>query len=219
MMRRNKTGDKYNRLTLIELHASKTGGNLWRVLCDCGTERVVSVRDVVTGHTRSCGCYRKEVMRQKKTSHGGSETAEFRIWSHMLGRCFNPTDHKYGYYGGRGITVCDQWKGSFENFLTDMGLRPSEYHSIDRKDVNGNYEPNNCRWATPHQQAQNKRNNVYVIVDGETVVIAEAERRLDTGKGSLTQRVAKRGETHQQAADHFSRRQKTLRLLEPQGNA
>lgn len=138
-----------------------------------------------------------------------SESAEFRIWCHVLGRCFNPTDSKYPYYGERGITVCDRWL-MFENFYADMGDRPTKHHSIDRQDVNGNYEPNNCRWATPIEQAQNKRNNVLVFVDGERMVIAEAERRLNLGKGSITQKVSGGLMDHQQATDHFHRRYREL---------
>lgn len=206
-----KAGDRNNRLTLVSLHEKSRGGYRWIASCDCGNETIVVVRDFRSGHTKSCGCLRREVMTAAKTTHGMSESAEFRVWCHMLGRCFNPTDSKYPYYGERGITVCDRWL-TFANFYSDMGDRPTQHHSIDRKEVNGNYEPDNCRWATPIEQAQNKRNNVLVFVDGERMVIAEAERRLNLGKGSITQKVSGGLHDHQQATDHFTRRYHELHV-------
>lgn len=137
--------------------------------------------------------------------HGMAETAEFRIWCHMNGRCSRPSNAKYAYYGGRGIGICERWS-DFENFYADMGKRQSPVHSIDRIDNNGDYAPDNCRWATPKQQAQNKSNNVYVSVSDQRVAVREAERLLDIGAGSIIQRVRKIGGTHQDAADHFAAR-------------
>lgn len=129
----------------------------------------------------------------------------------MLGRCYNESDGKFGYYGGRGIRVCERWH-SFSEFYRDMGQRPTPYHSIDRINVDGDYSPSNCRWATTVEQAQNKRNNVRVTLLGMDFVIAQAERFLGIGSGSINQRVRKRGETHQKAAEHFLRRYEAFRV-------
>jgi hypothetical protein len=99
-------------------------------------------------------------------------TKEYRAWSHMLSRCTNPTDKSYQYYGGRGISVCDRWI-SFKNFFEDMGKSPSVAHSIDRVDNDGNYVPENCRWATVKEQRRNKRDNRILVIDGERKTLAE----------------------------------------------
>lgn len=206
-------GEKRNRLVLI-----RREGKLWIARCDCGQEISVSTSDFRSGHTGSCGCLRKDIMRRSRRTHGKSHTAEFRIWCHMLGRCYNETDHKYRYYGARGIKVCDEWH-SFENFYADMGDKPSANHSLDRVDNDAGYSASNCRWATGMQQAQNKRNNVAVIVQGERMVVAAAERALGIGGGSISQRVRKNGETHQQATDYFTDKMLGLGGAQPAGNA
>lgn len=113
-----------------------------------------------------------EYHRNRK--HGLSRSPEHCAWIRMKGRCYNPKNHGYKWYGGRGIKVCDRWINSFEAFLADMGPRPSKKHSLDRfPDVNGNYEPKNCRWATSREQQMNKRNNRRIECDGETKTISE----------------------------------------------
>lgn len=204
-----KAGEQNNRLTLVRLHDRKVGGNRWAALCECGRETVVSISDFRSGHTKSCGCYHAERTKASRTTHGMSGTAEFRIWCHMIGRCQTKSDHKYCYYGARGIKVCERWQ-EFTAFFEDMGLRPTTAHSLDRIDNDGDYEPSNCRWATPIQQAQNKSNNVRVTVDGMVMPTAAAERMLGCGKGSISQRVRDKKETHQQATDHFKRRYEVL---------
>lgn len=140
--------------------------------CACGTLRHVVASTLRRGLSSSCGCRRDERTRLRNTTHGSTESPEYYIWCGLKGRCLNPRNHKFAEYGGRGITVCERWRNSFEAFLEDMGRRPSPHHSLDRIDNSGHYEPNNCRWATPDQQSNNKRNNRKVFADANLVAAA-----------------------------------------------
>lgn len=128
-----------------------------RCRCECGVERDVSVNSLKRGTSRHCGCRVSEIVTMMKTTHGGVGTPEYGSWAHLKERCSNPNCKDWPDYGGRGISVCARWRDSFANFLADMGPRPSPQHSIDRIDVNGNYEPDNCRWADPLTQRRNRR--------------------------------------------------------------
>ncbi len=112
-------------------------------------------------------------MTRRYEKHGGSRSQEYRVFSRMLCRCYNPRNKRYKDYGARGITVCDQWICSFSRFLEDMGKRPTSGHSLDRKDVNGNYNPKNCRWAIRKQQDTNKRCNHFLACNGDTKTVVE----------------------------------------------
>ena len=149
---------------LAEAERSADGHRRWLCRCGCGTERIVDGRSLRRGATRSCGCLLREVaaseMRAKMLVHGHAATADrsptYRSWRSMIGRCTRPTDVSFKYYGARGIEVCERWRASFVNFLADMGERPTGL-TLDRVDVEGNYEPGNCRWATRSEQERNKR--------------------------------------------------------------
>lgn len=152
-------GQRFGRLTVIE-PAEKIKGRQWqyRVVCDCGTERIIFGTNLRSGYTTSCGCLRREETGKRFATHGHSNprTPTYTSWMSMRMRCNNPNAPKYSIYGGRGITICDHWD-SFENFLADMGERP-EGTTLDRVNPDGNYEPANCRWATVKEQNNNKRN-------------------------------------------------------------
>lgn len=145
--------------------------------CACGSDGLFDPRSLLSGKTKSCGCYQRDVVAAaclQHTTHGRSKSAEYNIWQKMKARCGNPNDAKYPIYGGRGIEVCEAWSDSFESFLLDMGPRPTSKHSIDRKRVDGNYEPGNCRWATPKEQARNKRSHRLVLYLGVEMPLSEA---------------------------------------------
>ena len=149
---------------------------MWSCVCACGETATVGAQAMRTGNTSSCGCLRREVTGAARRAHGKTASRAYNSWAHMLQRCNNPAAHRWPLYGGRGITVCEKWK-SFEGFFEDMG-DPPEGMSLDRIDVNGNYEPSNCRWATQKEQTRNMRRTRYVQIGGETKPLAEWCERL-----------------------------------------
>lgn len=145
----------FGRLKCLSVYSG--GGRLRaRCKCTCGTEGEFQVRNLTSGHTKSCGCLQRHITSKIKTKHGLSRTKIYNTWLGMIRRCYDPDAENYIYYGGRGIEVCSRWRYDVNTFFSDMGIPPTHKHSIDRIDNDGNYDPLNCRWADQAQQNSNK---------------------------------------------------------------
>lgn len=201
----DKTGRRYGMLTVVSAAERVSGRARWNCLCDCGNTTVVAGGNLTCGIIKSCGCLRGK----KKITHGCSigrvRTRAYRSWDSMRQRCYNSNIRGYEYYGGRGISVCEQWRHSFECFLRDMGDCPKGM-TIDRyPDKNGNYEPGNCRWATSGQQNNNKRSNVLVTAFGKTQSVAEWSVELSLDYDVIYQRI-RHGWDHHKALTQVVRK-------------
>lgn len=176
-------GDKYGKLTVIKRAPSAASGHkYWLCQCECGKRKAVAATALRTGDTRSCGQCRVNLP---------AEHHEMRsIWKNMIRRCTKPYSSAYGNYGARGIAVCERWSRSFDAFAEDMGNRPSPDHSIDRINNDGNYEPNNCRWATQKEQMRNTRVNRFLVIEGVRKTIAEWADDSPVPRKIVYQRIA-----------------------------
>lgn len=168
------TGKKFARMTVVEFTEKINGHIMYRCLCDCGTEKIVRLSSLMTGNTVSCGCYSKErrsaISIEANTKHNLSHHPLYHIWANMKDRCANANSTSYSNYGARGITVCSQWIESFENFY-NWAISDGNYKdglSIERVNVNGNYESSNCTFADTYVQSRNRRNSRIITIDGVT---------------------------------------------------
>ena len=197
-------GQRYGRLLVIERAPNAHPGKVkrqrsaWRCICNCGQEVVVRGYSLTGGTTKSCGCYSRDASAARKLKHGharrGAVAAEFDIWCGMKQRCYDPNCQAYLYYGGQGIKICERWLADFQNFLTDMGSRPSSSHSIERNDVLGDYGPTNCRWATRKEQMRNTRRSVFLThSNGERRVLAEWAELSGHSPDRLRRRIYRHG--------------------------
>ncbi|CZY44048.1 hypothetical protein ACLB5K_004550 [Enterobacter hormaechei] len=181
------TGNQFGKLTVLTYaNKDKSGVSMWLCSCECGTEKVIRSNALRSGRTQSCGC-------MSGAKHGHRRTKEtspsYISWLSMQRRCNNPGDAYYADYGGRGITVCARW-GNFEAFLKDMGERPTG-HTLDRIDVDKGYSPNNCRWATPKDQARNRRNNHMLDTPAGRMCITKAAETYGVKVKTIAHRLSR----------------------------
>ncbi len=184
----DRTGHIYGRLTVIS-YAGNDGktNSLWNCVCLCGNKKIARSSFLRRGEIRSCGCLQREFV----TTHSMTGTPEYRSWNSMKARCFNKKSFLYNRYGARGITVCNEWINSFEQFYHDMGHRPKGT-SIDRIDNNKGYFKENCRWATSKQQNRNTSGNTYYLIDGVKMSVSEAAEKYNINRYTVYDRL-KRG--------------------------
>jgi hypothetical protein len=212
------TGQKFNRLQVVRrLGNNKFKKTQWLCRCDCGNEVVVIGQNLVGGISKSCSCLQKEKVSKLNRTHGyagewGNRATEYSIWANMKTRCTNPKSNHWHLYGGKGVKVCEQWMHSFEQFLKDMGNRPSKEYSIDRISPDGDYEPSNCRWATAKEQTRNKSANVWLEVNGIRMVQADWARRWGI-TGALLKQHIRNGKTFQQVYNYFEAKTAQTKLL------
>jgi hypothetical protein len=186
------TSKKFNKLTVISRAENRGIHPAWLCKCECGNLVEVTATNLKTGNTKSCGCHKVEL----STIHGKHGHPLYKAWQGMHQRCKNKTNREFHLYGGRGISVCERWD-SFANFLNDVGERPSGM-SLDRIDTNGNYEPDNCRWASWTQQNRNRRNNRFLSARNLTLTVVEWAEMTGTKYATIMNRL-KSGWTDEQA--------------------
>jgi len=183
------TGRQFGRLTVLYRAKNKGKKTYWWCRCTCNTEKAIWAQSLLNGDIQSCRCLNKEQLGNRRRTHGLTKSPTYKPWQHMLERCLEPKTKNYKDYGGRGIVVCERWL-DFNNFLYDMGMKPPGLE-IERKNNNGNYEPNNCCWATRKEQSNNKRNNRFLAWGGRTQTIRQWEEELGFKRAVLWGRLKK----------------------------
>lgn len=197
--RRNKEviGKTFGRLKVLSRVENKITSqgkkqSMWLCQCRCGKTCIVSYHSLSTGNTKSCGCLEFDIKSKIHKTHGMKHTRLYGIWCAIKKRCLNKKDINFIYYGGRGITICDEWKNDFKTFYDwSIANGYKENLTIDRIDVNGNYEASNCRWATYKEQNRNKRNSRMITFNGETHCLAEWAEKIGINSKTLASRLKK----------------------------
>lgn len=191
------TGKQFGRLTAIESLGAFPGGHRWKCLCSCGQTTNVCIGKLTSGCTQSCGCLQREraaaSAAEQNRKHGDSKSPEYGTWINMILRCQRDPN-----YAGRGIKVCPQWAESYEKFLSDVGRRPTEAHTLDRINNDGDYEPTNVRWATRKEQSRNKQNTLLITIGTETKCLKEWTEHYQLSYNMVRRRL-RRGWSVEQA--------------------
>jgi hypothetical protein len=169
-----------------------SGNTCWECQCSCGNIVTIVTYSLKNGNTKSCGCLRNKITGNKFRTHGMTGTSEHNIWRNMLTRCTNPDTPAFKNYGGRGITICDEWKNDFMAFYNYIGPRPYPNYTVDRIDNDGNYEPGNVRWATRYEQANNSRNNRRITINGWTLNLCQWARFVGIRYRTLRARLKRK---------------------------
>jgi hypothetical protein len=182
------TGQSFNCWTVVRLVKAQGKRRMWEFRCVCGSMQTHRATAVVSGATKSCGCQGSS----GRLTHGMKGEPEYIAWQSMKSRCNLPTYQTYHLYGGRGISVCDRWEHSFENFFADMGHRPSKGHSLERINNDGNYEPSNCKWATRSEQSRNRRTCRFFSAFGRTMILKDWAKLLGyVNSSALSRQIEK----------------------------
>lgn len=188
------TGKVFGKWKAIKFsHLNKTKAAYWKVECECGVIGIVRTSALTDGSSTSCGCVAGELISKSRTTHGSTSSPEYHAWRGLKKRCLLEDNASYIHYGARGIKVCKEWLNSFETFLNDMGLKPTPKHTIERIDVNGNYEKSNCKWATWQEQQRNRRNNRLVEWGGKIKCISDWAEELGVNRSALSYRLINGG--------------------------
>lgn len=183
------TGQRFGRLTVLEFVPNAKENSYWRCKCYCGKIVIVNARGLKNGTTRSCGCLHKEKVYKLKTIHSLSKTRLYRIFYDMKARCYNFNNKQYKDYGGRGISVASEWKDDFKVFYAwSMDNGYTDELTIDRIDVNGNYEPKNCRWVDRKKQSRNTRKNIIIEYKGEKMCLKDVANIVGINEATLSGR-------------------------------
>jgi len=193
-------GRKFSRWAVVGYAGRKLTGKqmktFWWCRCSCGTTRQVEAQSLSSDGSKSCGCYEREVAGEHRRVHGGTGTVEYTTWKRLRSRCNNPKSPDWNNYGGRGIRVCAEWDAietGFSKFLLDMGPRPGDYYSVERKDNDGPYSAENCVWATNYEQSRNRRTNHMFTWEGETLCLKDWANRFNIKYDKLRRRLLKYG--------------------------
>lgn len=188
------TGIKFNRLTVISRAENQGKNTTWLCECDCGIRKIVRASSLKNGVVQSCGCLYREKIGSLNRTHGDTGTKLYNAWLNMKARCYRPSAREYQNYGGRGITVCKEWKERYETFR-DWAITHgyADNLTLDRKDVNGNYCPENCCWISNKEQQNNKRNNVVYEFNGEVKTLAQWAESIGISSNALKKRIRKWG--------------------------
>ncbi len=190
---------KFGKLTVLSVRMVHKNGqyrSYSKCLCDCGVEKEIATSSLKAGLTKSCGCIKREQTIKKNTTHGKSKMKEYKHWMYLKVRCNNENGKAFKRYGGRGLSVCDRWSNSFDNFLSDMGRMPTPKHTVERVDNNKGYSPDNCVWATLKEQSKNTSKTIRVEHNGKTQLMADWAKDFNMPVRNLYKRYhdGKRGD-------------------------
>ena len=190
----NLIGFRFGKLLVISKgDITKSGYQRWLCQCDCGNTKAILRSSLISNHTKSCGCNRKSSCKVNFTKHGKHGTPEYISWQKMKNRCLNPNCKEFKYWGGKGVSICERWMNSFDNFLHDMGYKPTLKHTLDRfPDKNGNYEIGNCRWADKKEQSCNRKDNLWFEYKGNSMMLSDWAILLKVNYNAIYSQVKKK---------------------------
>lgn len=192
-------GKRFHKLLVVEKANNQKHKTMWKCKCDCGSITLVTTSNLNANRVKSCGCLRIDQLIKRSTTHNQRHTSLYEVWKSIKQRCLNPQSKAYKNYGGRGICICDEWKNNFENFYKwSISNGYTKGLTIDRIDNNSNYSPQNCRWVTRLQQANNKRNTIYLTINNKTDSLSNWLRVYNVNRSTYMTRI-KYGKTPEQA--------------------